>query len=60
MNNTIACKSSHIMTYSDDVVIVSRYMDAAKEVYKEIKASAKIVGLDINFNKMKAMIQASK
>ena len=59
VNNTIAYKSSQIMAYAD-VVIVSRSMDAAKEVYKEIKTSAKIVELEINLNKTKAMIPAHR
>jgi hypothetical protein len=54
--NSIAHKQTKIMAYADDIIIVSRSLTAMKETYKEIKT----IGLEVNVNKTKMLIQTRR
>jgi uncharacterized protein (UPF0335 family) len=56
--NAIAYKQ--IMAYADDIITVSGSLEALKETCKEIKTIAKTVGLEVNANKTKILIQTRR
>lgn len=57
-NYTLVNKSAQVIGYADDINIVGRSVRAVKECYSEIKEAAKEVGLRINEEKTKVMLQA--
>jgi sorting nexin-29 len=58
--NTVAYKRTQIMTYGEDIIVVSRFLTAMKETYKEIKTIAKTTDLEVNLNKTKMLIQTRR
>jgi sorting nexin-29 len=52
---TIYNKSTQILTYADDVVIVGRATDVLKETMKRLRKAAQVMGLTVNMQKAKYM-----
>jgi hypothetical protein len=59
-NKTLAYKITPIMAYADDISIVSRSLQAAKDTYLEIRTAAKELALEICTNKTKMLIQSHR
>jgi hypothetical protein len=57
---TIFYKSVQLIGYADDINIMGRTKRATSMVYRELKERAKEVGLNINVEKTKAMVQSRK
>ena len=57
VQSTIFYKSVQVIGYADDINIMVRTKRAILEVYGELKERAKEVGLNINVEKTKAMVQ---
>ena len=55
--STIFYKSVQLIGYADDINIMRRRERVISEVYDELKERAKEVGLNINVEKTKAMVQ---
>jgi sorting nexin-29 len=60
VTSTIFYKSVQIIGYADDINIMGRTKRAVSEVYGELKERAKEVGLNINVEKTKAMVQSRR
>ena len=45
------------MTYADDMIIISRSVPSAKEIYSDMKSASKAIALHRNPNKTKLIIQ---
>lgn len=55
---TILNRTTQILAYADDLVIISRNKSELQEVFIQLEEAAKKVGLSINQNKSKFMITA--
>jgi len=55
--STVFHKSVQLIGYADDINIMGRTKRAISDVYGELKETAKEVGLIINVDKTKAMVQ---
>ena len=55
--STVFHKSVQLIGYADDINIIGRTKRAISDVYGELKETAKEVGLIINVDKTKAMVQ---
>ena len=53
-------KTVQIAAYADDINIMSRRIAAAKEIFLDLKNKAKEVGLAINIDKIKILIQTRR
>jgi hypothetical protein len=54
-------KSSQIMACADGMIIISRPIPSAKEIYSDVTSSAsKTIGLPMNANKTKMIIQTHR
>jgi sorting nexin-29 len=60
VTSTIFHKSVQLIGYADDLNIMGRMNRAISEVYGELKERAKEVGLNINIEKTKAMVQSRR
>ena len=60
VTSTIFYKSVQLIGYADDINIMGRTKRAISEVYGELKEKAKEVGLNINVEKTKAMVQSRR
>ena len=58
LNNTLLYKSVQIVGYADDLDIMGRSLQGMEEVYKQIEIIAAKIGLQININKTKRMVQS--
>jgi hypothetical protein len=58
--STIFHKSIQLIGYADDINIMGRMKRAISELYEELKERAKEVGLVINEEKTKAMVQSRR
>jgi hypothetical protein len=58
--STVFHKSVQVLGYADDINIMGRTKRAISEVYGELKERAKEVGLNINIEKTKAMVQSRR
>ena len=58
LNNTLLYKSMQIVGYADDLDIMGRSLQGMEEVYKQIEIIAAKIGLQININKTKRMVQS--
>jgi hypothetical protein len=56
-NGTLEYKMNQVVGYSDDICLLGRSARAVNEVYKELKITAEKIGLNINVNKTKAVLQ---
>lgn len=45
------------MMYADDMIIISRSVPSAKEIYSDMKSASKATALHRNANKTKPIIQ---
>jgi hypothetical protein len=45
------------MAYADDMIIISRSVPSAKEIYSDMKSASKTITLHRNANKTKLIIQ---
>jgi hypothetical protein len=57
---TVMYRSVKVMGYADDVIILGRYRAAVNEAYTALENHAKTVGLNINTDKTKAVVQTKK
>jgi hypothetical protein len=60
LEGTIEYKSTQILAYADDTDIISRSLSDATETYNELAIAAKDMGLEINTNKTKLLIQSRR
>lgn len=58
VSSTIMHKSMQLAGYADDIDILGRTTLSIKETFLRLKEAAKEIGLKINTNKMKVMIQS--
>ena len=58
--STIFHKSVKLIGYADDINIMGRTKKAISEAYGELKERAKEVGLIVNVEKTKAMVQSRR
>jgi hypothetical protein len=50
-------KMNQVVGYADDICLLGRSATSANEVYEEMKITAEKIGLNINVNKTKAVLQ---
>lgn len=55
--NLLTNKTLQVAAYADDINIMSRRAEAARQAYSELKLHAKNIGLEINSTKTKTLIQ---
>jgi sorting nexin-29 len=60
VTSTIFYKSVQLIGYADDINIMGRTKRAISEVYGDLKERAKEVGLNINVEKTKSMVQSRR
>jgi sorting nexin-29 len=60
VTSTIFHKSAQLIGYADRINIMGRMKRAISEVYGKLKERAKDVGLNINVEKTKAMVQSRR
>jgi sorting nexin-29 len=60
LEGTLEYKSTQILAYADDIAIISRSLSDATKIYNELATAAKEMGLDINRNKTKLLIQSRR
>jgi sorting nexin-29 len=60
LEGTIEYKSTQILAFADDIAIISRSLSDATEIYNELAIAAKEMGLGINTNKTKLLIQSRR
>jgi sorting nexin-29 len=56
-NGTLEYKMNQVVGYADDICLLGRSARSVNEVYEELKVIAKKIGLNINVNKTKAVLQ---
>jgi hypothetical protein len=56
-NRTVEYKVNQVVGYADDVCLLGRSARSVNEVYEELKITAEKIGLNININKTKAVLQ---
>jgi hypothetical protein len=56
-NGTLECKINQVVGYADDICLLGRSARSVNEVYEELKVTAEKMGLEINVNKTKAVLQ---
>lgn len=57
---TLLNKSAQIVGYADDLNIMARSQLKSKEIYEDLERAAKEIGLQINEDKTKIMIQTRR
>jgi sorting nexin-29 len=60
LEGTLEYKSTQILAYADDTAIISGSLSDAMEIYNELAIEAKEMGLEINTNTTKLLIQSRK
>ena len=60
VTSTLIYKSVRLIGYADDINIMGRTKRAISEVYGELKETAKEMGLNINVEKTKEMVQSRR
>jgi hypothetical protein len=60
IRGTIVHKSVQILAYVDDVVVVARYENAAKDALNRLEKSSQKLGLMIDYDKTKCMATTCK
>jgi hypothetical protein len=56
-NGTLEYKMNQVVGYADDICLLGKSARSVKEVYEEMKVTAEKIGLNINVNKTKAVLQ---
>jgi hypothetical protein len=59
-NGTLEYKINQVVGYADDICLLGRSARSVNEVYEALKATAEKIGLNINVNKTKAVLQTRK
>jgi hypothetical protein len=56
-NGTLEYKMNQVGGYTDDICLLGRSARSVNEVYEELKIAAEKIGLNINVNETKAVLQ---
>jgi hypothetical protein len=56
-NGTLEYKINQVVGYADDIYLLGRSTRSVNEVYEDLKITAEKIGLNINVNKTKAVLQ---
>jgi sorting nexin-29 len=60
LKGTIGYKSTQVLAYTDDIAVISWSLSGATEAYNELAIAAKEMGLEINTNTTKLLIQSRR
>jgi hypothetical protein len=60
LKGTTEYKSTQVLAYVDDTAIISWSLPDATEIYKKLAIAAREIGLEINTDKTKLLIQTEK
>jgi hypothetical protein len=56
-NGTLEYEMNQVVGYADDICLLGRTVRVVNEMYEELKVTAEKIGLSVNVNKTKAVLQ---